>query len=998
MKKRAVSLLLICSLLFGMFSSVSIFAESGLAKPVIDKNTGLGYDTIQEAIVSAASGSVITVASGTYIQDLIIDKDLSIIGEDKNTTVIKGKVSVYGCVFNCSDIKITNNTSTAYGAALITLPVGKPKADATFTNCIITDNDTAFRIENSNSTLTLQNSDVSATAHYGIGLRNINQTLTINGGTVTGWGAIMTSAGSVGNTASSGVKIKIKDAVITGNEDSGGGYYGAIVLQQNFHGVSLDIENSRIIGKGAHMAAMDIRAYDSTINVKNSTLEAMELKYGLPDGEDKTVLYYAPLVLNHGGSEPAGPSTKVVLDNTQIKYTEKNETVGTYPIIKRPQDVVKIDGKTYNVLAGENIQNVIGISKDGDTIAIQEGTYIAPTNSGINVNKKLNLIGIGNVVIKPLGKNHTMEISADGSTIKNIVFDHSTVFGDYNIGVILKAQGVIIDGCSFLLGKNTNNDGNKSGAAIARSGDGTAKTIVQNCTFTAHEDGSWNVLVGGTSPLDFVDNTVNGSFASVFSGLVSNANSKYIIERNNITFSTTSGIVNTLGYAGVFGISNCTPGIFSIHNNVIKNAERLFVISNENRSFGAGDVTNNQFINCEKELVINVATDKVIDLSKNFMSDDGIKGKAPDVFFLSPLNETNVPKMKLMPYYIDSTMATLVDEISGVTMQKTSVELELGKKEQLMATVSPSNAYDKTITWSSNDTSVVTVSNRGMISPVNVGQAIITATAANGKSATCSVKIVAASATVDPIIPGTENKEPIIVSPIKDPDNKLKTDELLEAIKNATQTDSIVVEVTSDDGKDAVISADAISAAVQQSKNNGSTTMVFNIKDKDGKIISSMVLDLTKIKDGENLEINMGFSNTVSPELEKKAKESIPKNANVMFINLSHNGPFPAPMTRMDKVDPNLYKPGNVIYLYWTNDQSGELSEEQRLVLDENGFVTYTISHASSYMLTDIKKVESKPAEKSPDTGDNQYIGLYAILALMGSASILVTGKVKKRK
>ena len=48
------------------------------------------YSTIQEAINAASAGDVIHVKAGTYFENVVVNKSLSLIGEDKETTVIDG--------------------------------------------------------------------------------------------------------------------------------------------------------------------------------------------------------------------------------------------------------------------------------------------------------------------------------------------------------------------------------------------------------------------------------------------------------------------------------------------------------------------------------------------------------------------------------------------------------------------------------------------------------------------------------------------------------------------------------------------------------------------------------------------------------------------------------------------------------------------------------------------------------------------------------------------
>lgn len=63
---------------------------------------------------------------------------------------------------------------------------------------------------------------------------------------------------------------------------------------------------------------------------------------------------------------------------------------------------------------------------------------------------------------------------------------------------------------------------------------------------------------------------------------------------------------------------------------------------------------------------------------------------------------------------------------TSIALSQTSVELTIGESTTITATVSPANASDKTITWSSSDTEVATVSD-GTITAVATGTATITA-------------------------------------------------------------------------------------------------------------------------------------------------------------------------------------------------------------------------------------------------------------------------------
>ena len=79
--------------------------------------------------------------------------------------------------------------------------------------------------------------------------------------------------------------------------------------------------------------------------------------------------------------------------------------------------------------------------------------------------------------------------------------------------------------------------------------------------------------------------------------------------------------------------------------------------------------------------------------------------------------------------------------VSSVKLNKTSVTLSAGESVELTATISPENATDKTVNWTSSNTGVATVSD-GKVTAVAAGSAIITARSNNGYSATCHIVVV----------------------------------------------------------------------------------------------------------------------------------------------------------------------------------------------------------------------------------------------------------------
>ena len=84
--------------------------------------------------------------------------------------------------------------------------------------------------------------------------------------------------------------------------------------------------------------------------------------------------------------------------------------------------------------------------------------------------------------------------------------------------------------------------------------------------------------------------------------------------------------------------------------------------------------------------------------------------------------------------------------VESISLNKSSLSITEGETSQLSATVMPANATEKTVTWTSSNTSVATVSSAGVVTAVSAGSATITAWANDGlHSATCLVTVQALS-------------------------------------------------------------------------------------------------------------------------------------------------------------------------------------------------------------------------------------------------------------
>ncbi|URZ06121.1 Ig-like domain-containing protein [Clostridium felsineum] len=125
---------------------------------------------------------------------------------------------------------------------------------------------------------------------------------------------------------------------------------------------------------------------------------------------------------------------------------------------------------------------------------------------------------------------------------------------------------------------------------------------------------------------------------------------------------------------------------------------------------------------------------------------------------------------------IDST-GYLVDPsatvATGITLDNTSLNMNVGDINTLTAAVTPDNATNKTLTWTSSDPSTAFVSNTGKIKALKPGKVTITAATIDGSNlkASCEVTInkmansITLNKDVDDLLVGETDKLISLVSP-----------------------------------------------------------------------------------------------------------------------------------------------------------------------------------------------------------------------------------------
>lgn len=113
-------------------------------------------------------------------------------------------------------------------------------------------------------------------------------------------------------------------------------------------------------------------------------------------------------------------------------------------------------------------------------------------------------------------------------------------------------------------------------------------------------------------------------------------------------------------------------------------------------------------------------------------------GKIAEVLYVSPFDYKG--------YYVSTVKEDDPVAVTGVSLDKTTAEVAVGATVALTATVAPSTATNKNVTWASSDTAKATVDDKGVVTGVAEGSVDITVTTADGsKTAKCTVTVAAAA-------------------------------------------------------------------------------------------------------------------------------------------------------------------------------------------------------------------------------------------------------------
>ena len=182
-----------------------------------------------------------------------------------------------------------------------------------------------------------------------------------------------------------------------------------------------------------------------------------------------------------------------------------------------------------------------------------------------------------------------------------------------------------------------------------------------------------------------------------------------------------------------------------------------------------------------------------------------------------------VDKYETVDGYITLTVKQGNVYVTSVSLSSSSASLKVGETKQLSATVLPSNATNKSVSWSTSSSSVASVSSSGLVTAKASGTATITCKAndGSGKQATCFVTVTAA----DPVkVTGISLNYTSTAMIVGD------TRQLSATISPSNATDKTVSWSSSNSSVASVSSSGLVTA-----KANGTATITCKANDGSGK-------------------------------------------------------------------------------------------------------------------------------------------------------------------
>ncbi len=433
------------------------------------------------------------------------------------------------------------------------------------------------------------------------------------------------------------------------------------------------------------------------------------------NGATTYTAYFTPITyyIKYDGNGATGGSTATSTHTYDVakNLTKNGYTRTGYTFIGWSLSPTSTTSSTPDELSVKNMA-----TKNGDTLTLyavwQANTYNLDLNGlldGTNVN---DIVGYG-----------TVDIYIDGKLVKDDISDYCTKhpYGTkWEIKDIKAEEGHIYNGVAE--GTISGTIGTSSVAVRLKFDTNEYRLDLNSICNGAYKEslngwGSADVYIDGVLISDDCDDFCKEyAYGTTYEIKDIKAKPGFTYIGIDETQKPLSGTINTDGI-----VCLC----FEANKYVVK----------YNANGGTGTAVDSNHTYCiEKELTPNSFSRAGFKFTGWNTKADGTGTSYVDCE--SVMNLTSVANGEVVLY---AQWECIVISVEKVTLGKSAVTLTEGETTTLTVTVTPDNATDKTVVWSTSDANIATVGN-GIVTAVGAGEATITANA-GGKSANCVVTV-----------------------------------------------------------------------------------------------------------------------------------------------------------------------------------------------------------------------------------------------------------------
>ena len=317
-------------------------------------------DDLSQKIEGAASGDILLLEEGTYIGNITIDKDLTIKGENKETTIIEGQITVKNNL-NLEGVTVVGKYVDNTYRNVVTITV--PDLTVDITNCILNvegyvdgeDYKTGVagvRVDRGSDSTQLTIKDTEINSTYGVFVKSASNNINIDNSEINGWAALELSSNE--GDINSLNEVLITNSVLTGTTyhpviADNGNYYGVISIGSQKQ-LTLAFDNTTIQNKVITDNRQDLILYNDYYE----------------DNEETTVLLSNCKLINNDENG----------ESSVVNYGSEENAIGGNMLIVTPDTIITSKNDKNIELVGENVLLTLSTT-DGDVIlSVPKGTVI----------------------------------------------------------------------------------------------------------------------------------------------------------------------------------------------------------------------------------------------------------------------------------------------------------------------------------------------------------------------------------------------------------------------------------------------------------------------------------------------------------------------------------------------------------------------------------------------------------------------------------------------